>query len=124
MAFLIGSSLEFGCYAQCAANSTTAPASNSHEIITPANMRQPRAFDIPPRSESSIFLGSTNGLVGRSTGASDVVGRSIGTFDVRDDPTGRVAMVEETISPLGLAIDDAGRPFLYLGLGGRCFFIG
>jgi len=70
-------------------------------------MRQPRAFDIPPRSESSILLGST---------------RSTGAFDARDDPGGPVTMVEETISPLGLAID-AAPAFLCLGLGGRCFFI-
>ena len=101
-----------GRYAQCVANSTIAAASNSHEIIKPANMRQPRAFDIPPRSGSSILLGSTNGLIGRSTGA----------FDVRDDPSGPVPVVEEAISPFGLAID-AGRAFLCLGLGGRCFFI-
>jgi hypothetical protein len=49
-----------------------------------------------------------------------VVGRSTGAFDVRDDPTGRVPMVE-AISRLALAID-AGRA-LCLGLGRRCFFI-
>jgi hypothetical protein len=64
-------------------------------------MRQPRAFD------SSILLGST---------------RSTGAFDARDDPGGPVPMVEETISPLGLAID-AARAFLCLGLLGRCFFM-
>jgi hypothetical protein len=35
-------------YAQRVANSTTAPASNGHETMSPANMRQPRAFDITP----------------------------------------------------------------------------
>jgi hypothetical protein len=98
-------------HVQCVANKTTAPASNSHEVINPANMRQPRAFDIAPRSASSILLGSTSCLVGRSTGA----------FDVGDDPSGPVPMVEEATSPLGLAICD-GRA-LCLGLGGRRFFM-
>ena len=84
-------------------------------------MRQPRAVDIPPRSESSVVLALTSGLAGCSTGAFDVVGRSTSTFDVRDDPTGRVPMVEKTVLPLGLATD-AGRA-LCLGLGRRCFFI-
>ena len=60
-------------------------------------MRQPPAFDIPPRSESSILLGSTSVLAGRSIGAFDVVGRSTDALDVRDDPSGRVPVVEETI---------------------------
>src|SRR6516165_2319179 len=62
-------------YAQCVANSTTATASNSHEIINPANMRQPRAFDIPITSESTVLLGSSSVLVGRSTGGLDLIGR-------------------------------------------------
>jgi hypothetical protein len=99
-------------HVQCVANKTTAPASNSHEVINPANMRQPRAFDIARhRSASSILLGSTSCLVGRSTGA----------FDVGRDPSGPVPMVEEATSALGLAICD-GRA-LCLGLGGRCFFM-
>jgi len=51
-----------------------------------------------------------------------VVGRLTGAPDVRDDPTEPVPVVEETVSPLGLAID-AGRAFLCLGRGRRCFFI-
>ena len=99
-------------HVQCVANKATALASKSHEIINPANMRQPRAFDIAPRSARSILLGSTSCPVGRSTDA----------FDVRDGPSGPVPMVEEATSPLGLAIG-AGRAILCLGLGGRRFFI-
>jgi hypothetical protein len=96
-------------HVQCVANKTTAPASNSHEVINPANMRQPRAFDIAPRSAGSILLGSTSCLVRRSTCA------------LGDDPSGPVPMVEEATSPLGLAICDDRA--LCLGLGGRRFFM-
>jgi hypothetical protein len=41
---------------------------------------------------------------------------------VRDDSSGPVPVVEGAISRLGLAID-AGRAFLCLGRGRRCFFI-
>jgi hypothetical protein len=100
------------CYVQCVANTTTALASKSHEIMNPANMRQPRAFDIAPRSTNSIRLGSTSCPVGCSTGE----------FDVRDGASGPIPMVEEATPHLGLAIG-AGRAFLCLGLGGRRFFI-
>jgi hypothetical protein len=75
-------------HVQCVANKATALASKSHEIINPANMRQPRAFDIAPRSARSILLGSTSCPVGRSTDA----------FDVRDGPSGPVPMVEEALT--------------------------
>jgi len=111
-------------YIQYVANSPITPASNSHEIIITANIPHPRAFDMP-RSESSILFGSTTCAGGRSIllgSTSCVGGRSTDAFEVRNDPSWPVPMVEEAISFLGLAIG-AGGAFLCLGLGRRCFFI-
>jgi hypothetical protein len=79
-------------HVQYIANRTTALATNSHEIIIPANIFQPRAFliagTVSTRSASSIVLGWAVWPVGGSTAAFDV------------DPTGPVRMVEAKSSIL------------------------
>jgi hypothetical protein len=101
------------------ANRTTALATNSHEIIIPANIFQARAFviagTVSTRSASSILLGSAVWPVERSTGA----------FDMWNDLTGPVRIVEDksATSPLPFAPICAGRALRFLGRGSRLFFM-
>jgi hypothetical protein len=105
---------------------TTALASSSHEIITPANVIQPRAF----------VIGSVAGLLTvasacipsflvRAAVSSCAVAVSTTAFDGRGDATAPVSMVEDKSPTLRLASTPigAGRAFRFRGCWGRLFFM-
>ena len=106
---------------------TTTLASSSHEIITPANVIQPRAFVIAKTVAGLLTVASAciPSFPVRIAVSSCAVAGSTTAFDGRGDATGPVPMVEDKSPTLRLASTPigAGRAFRFRGRWGRLFFM-